>query len=440
MPIVQPFLDPCQYGLKGASINHYMVKLLKFVHEYLDLRDPHAVIIALVDLSKAFNRISHSMVIEDLFDMHVPPWLLLILISYLTKRSMILSYRGARSSPRSLPGSSPQGAFLGIFFFIVKYNGAALRPLIPRLMMSQTCQSSFKTCKINTCTTHAKDTHEIYIDDLSEGEAINLKKQLIKDPYQRPAPLKYHERTGHVLPAGSLLQRQLVKIETFTKNNLMKINEEKSKVMLFNRSKTYDFPPEFCFENGIILECIEETKLLGIFLTSDLRWEVNCKAIYKKAMKKMWLLRRLKNLKLDHYTILDFYLKEIRPLSEHGVVVWNSGLTKNQINELEKIQKVALKIILGEHYISYDVACTLMNVMPLKYRRSDLCTSFAIKLYRSHRRTEFFVPAIKHVKTRTKNQNLVIEQKCNTKRAYNAPHNYLARLINQNSEKIRKQK
>ena len=78
--------------------------------------------------------------------------------------------------------------------------------------------------------------------------------------------------------------------------------------------------------------------------------------------------------------------------------------------------------------------------MPLKYRRSDLCTSFAIKLYRSPRRTKFFVPAIKHVKTRAKNQNLVIEQKCNTNHAYNAPHNYLARLINQNSEKIRKQK
>ena len=70
------------------------------------------------------------MVIEDLYDMHVPAWLLLILISYLTERSMILTYAAASSSPRDLPGSSPQGAFLGIFFFIVKYNGAALRPII----------------------------------------------------------------------------------------------------------------------------------------------------------------------------------------------------------------------------------------------------------------------------------------------------------------------
>jgi hypothetical protein len=53
-----------------------MFKLLKFTHEYLDLKEPFAVVVALVDQSKAFNRVSHQMVIEDLYDMHVPPWLL----------------------------------------------------------------------------------------------------------------------------------------------------------------------------------------------------------------------------------------------------------------------------------------------------------------------------------------------------------------------------
>ena len=126
MPIVRPYLDPNQFGLKGGSINHYLILLLRFIHQNLDLKDPHAVAVALIDLSKAFNRVSHQLVIEDLYDMHVPPWLLQILVSYLTNRSMVLSYKGATSSPRSLPGSSPQGTFLGIFLFIVKFNGAAL--------------------------------------------------------------------------------------------------------------------------------------------------------------------------------------------------------------------------------------------------------------------------------------------------------------------------
>ena len=68
----------------GSEEHQYLIKLLEFVHEYLDLRSPHAVLVSMVDLSKAFNRVSHQMVIEDLYDMHVPAWLLLILSSYLT--------------------------------------------------------------------------------------------------------------------------------------------------------------------------------------------------------------------------------------------------------------------------------------------------------------------------------------------------------------------
>ena len=62
----------------------------------------------------------------------------------------------------------------------------------------------------------------------------------------------------------------------------------------------------------------------------------------------MWLLRRLKKLNLDTKLILDFYLEKICPLAEHGVAIWNSGLTKGQVIDLEKIQKIALRIILGE--------------------------------------------------------------------------------------------
>ena len=53
----------------------------------------------------------------------------------------------------------------------------------------------------------------------------------------------------------------------------------------------------------------------------------------------------MKALKLEPDIIVDYYLNEIRVLAEQGVAIWNGGLTKNQIRDLEKIQKVALKII-----------------------------------------------------------------------------------------------
>jgi hypothetical protein len=124
---------------------------------------------------------------------------------------------------------------------------------------------------------------------------------------------------------------------------------------------------------------------------------------------------------------MDFYLKEIRPLAEYGVAFWNSGLTKCQIIDLDKIQKTAFRIILGEIYNSYDVAYTVLNILPLEFRRTDLCTTFATNLYLSPRSGEFVTPD---------QQLIVAEKKCNTKRCYNAPHSYLARLVNQNKQQI----
>ena len=277
--------------------------------------------------------------------------------------------------------------------------------------------------------------HALFIDDLSEAEAINLKKQLINDPVQRPYPLNYHERTKQILES-SKLQNNLIKIDKFTVKNKMKINEKKTKIMIFNRSKKFDFPPELSFQSGEILECLNETKLLGVQLSSSLKWNSNTAAIYKKCMARMWLLRRMKLLNVEPHIILDYYLKEIRPLTEQGVIVWNSGLTKSQVRDLEKIQKVALSIILGSKYSKYEVACQYFGISKLSSRRSELCANFAVKLFLSPRCDQYFT--LKEKGVRRNSIKLVKENISRTSRCYNAPHNYLARLVNQNSDIIAK--
>ena len=213
----------------------------------------------------------------------------------------------------------------------------------------------------------------------------------------------------------------------------MKINESKSKLMIFNKSRNYDFPPEISFDNGELLECLEETKLLGIQIHSSLKWNSNTAAICTKSMSKMWLLRRMKLLKLEPSLILDYYIKEIRPLAEQGVIVWNSGLTKAQISDLEKIQKVALLIILGDDYSNYEMACNKFGIATLSSRRAQLCTNFAVKLFKSSSSEQYFTSAKQSARN---GQILVKENVCRTTRCYNAPHNYLNRLVNQNVTKI----
>ena len=232
--IVKPYLDPSQCGLKGLSITHYLIKLLNFVHKTLDLKQPHTVLAACVDMSKAFNRVDHTLVIEDLYDMHTPPWLLRILVSYLTNRSMNLTYKGAKSSLKLLPGGGPQGAYLGGLIFIIKYNGAFLRPSIPRPFTESIAKS--EVCAVK------------FVDDGTVAVSVDLKTSLAPDLSGRPRPLNYHERTEHVLPAeNNLLQYLVQDTEHFAKANKMIINKEKTKIISFSKSRKWDFPPELEF-------------------------------------------------------------------------------------------------------------------------------------------------------------------------------------------------
>ena len=334
------------------------------MHSNLDRKQPHAVLLALVDLEKAFNRVSHQLVIEDLADMNVPGWLLLILVSYLTERSMFMRYRGAQSSQKLLPGSSPQGAFLGILLFIIIFNGAALRPSIPR------------NYELNLK----------YIDDLSLLVALNLKKVLIKDPFEREKPLTFNERNQLILPSAcNPLQNQLNRLKIFTDRKLLKIKEKKTNIMKFNFSKQLDFPPELTiggFKNK--LEVIQKTKLLGIMVTDDLKWNANTNYICKRAYKRMWTLRQMKRLDIEPYVILDVYIKEIRAVLELAVPAWHSALTKKQTAEIERVQKVACNIILSDSKtgcseFSYDMSLVVLGLEPLGVRRRRLCETFARK-------------------------------------------------------------
>ena len=165
LPIVDPFLDPGQCGgLKKSSISHYLIKLLHFAHFNLDRSEPHAVLLGCVDMSQAFKRMSHQQLVQDLFDMKVPGWLLLILISYLTNRKMMIKFKGVLSSLHSLFGSSPQGTVLGVILFIIYFNGAALRPDIPRPIWP-----FFSKKRNDPVSVKMK-----FVDDLSIAVKVNL--------------------------------------------------------------------------------------------------------------------------------------------------------------------------------------------------------------------------------------------------------------------------
>ena len=101
-----------------------MIDLVNFVLYNQDLKTPHTVIAALIDFSKAFNKINHNIIITRLSEMGVPGWLLRVVMGFLEERELILRYKGGCSSKKSLPGGSPQGTRLGLFLFLILINAA----------------------------------------------------------------------------------------------------------------------------------------------------------------------------------------------------------------------------------------------------------------------------------------------------------------------------
>ena len=58
---------------------------------------------------------------------------------------------------------------------------------------------------------------------------------------------------------------------------------------------------------------------------------------------------------------------------EYCCTVWHSSLSKTNENDIERVQKSAVKLILKEKYENYESALKLLNLDTLFKRREKLC-------------------------------------------------------------------
>ena len=116
------------------------------------------------------------------------------------------------------------------------------------------------------------------------------------------------------------------------------------------------------------LELVEQTKLLGMVLTSNLSWEKNTQNISERC-NSIWMLKTPKNLGANQDDLLDVFFTQIRSVSKFAALVWNSSLTGEQVASIERIQKTVLHVILGEEYKSYNSALKVLELENISNRR-----------------------------------------------------------------------
>ena len=195
----------------------------------------------------------------------------------------------------------------------------------------------------------ANQIHLKFVDDLTVAESI-LFDENVHTVSDRQRPDNYHARTRHALnPENSKVHNEIMNIQKYAITNQMKLNSKKTKFILFNTCKNIDFMPTLSL-NGEEIKTVEEMKILGVVISSDLKFSQNTQYIVQKAFKRIWLLRRLKNLGASESQLFDVYTKQIRSVLELAVPVWHSSLTSTDSLNIERVQKSAFHVILGPKY------------------------------------------------------------------------------------------
>ena len=132
---------------------------------------------------------------------------------------------------------------------------------------------------------------------------------------------------------------------------------------------------------------------------------------------------------------MHFYL-----VQNKSVPAWAAGLTNKEVTQIERVQKTAFAIVLGDSYSTYKSALKKLNMQTLESRRKELCLTFGKRALKNEKYSEWFCYSEEHkpkVNTRYSETKVVTKLKpvtTRTKRYRRSPLPYLTGLLNQHFE------
>ena len=305
------------------------------------------------------------------------PWV----CSFLDKRSQCVRYKNELSEFQVLQGGVPQGTKFGPLCFLAQINDALQEP-----------QQGISILK--------------YVDDVSIVE------------------------NGFANKDGNM-QSILDDFSDWSVCNNMKLNPDKCAVMnvCFMKNPIRPPPLEICLQQLQMVDCV---KILGVQISHDLKWNNHVSELVHKAHGKQYMLKMLKKFNLSTADLLTIYKGYVRSLLEYAVPVWNAGLTAKQVYDLERVQKRALRIILGATYTTYQEALDKTNLCTLQQRKKGICLKFATELGKSISFKDWLPKQRGYrVQYNLRDSNKISRVRCKTNRHKNSPIPYFIDLLNE---------
>ena len=143
---------------------------------------------------------------------------------------------------------------------------------------------------------------------------------------------------------GSRIQSDVEELIAKSNQNKFQLNELKCEELqiLFAKSAA-EFAPIVI--NGKAIEVVSTVKLLGLNISSDLRWNCHVAEISRKVASRLYFRKQLKRANIPTKDLLIFNRTCIRPVMEYACPVFHNVLPAYLSVELEQLQKRAMQII-----------------------------------------------------------------------------------------------
>ena len=151
----------------------------------------------------------------------------------------------------------------------------------------------------------------------------------------------------------------------------------------------------------------------------------------------MELLRKFAGFRAPLKDLKIIYFIFVRSQLEQSAAVWHSSLTEENVKDLERVQKSALKIMLRNEYRGYKKSLKKLNMKTLSERREKLCLNFALKCTKNKKMKRMFPQNLKFHTMKTRNPEKFIVEHARTERLKNSSIIYMQNLLNQHCKNFK---
>ena len=286
-------MDPNQFAYQpGRSVEDATCLLTHRILEHLDTPGTY-VRVLFIDFSSAFNTMLPSKLYNKLVSLGVETSLCNWILSYLQGRTQRVRINSTLSSSATTNVGAPQGCVLSPVLFTLYTND------------------------------HRGQEPHTLVDKYADDTAV---AGLISDSDEEP------------------YRNTIDQLVTQCDSDNLELNVSKTKELIvdFRKGNHIHKPVNI---KGTDVTNVPQYDYLGTTITESMSWNANLCRLAKKANKRMYHLRKLREFRVNQQLQIMFYRSVIESVLVSGIAAWGGGVTVQDKRIINRVRKCAERII-----------------------------------------------------------------------------------------------